>query len=828
MVLAQTRKNWPSDVLLITPDSLVPGPECLPPAWRTIQEALEWCTARAEQIPFKAISAETLTWKLAAIVQHACTGMGFRREHEFRSNELPKLFEQIVAEFHRLPDPPTPYRAQQGEPDFASQDHVRFVVGLSGAGKTAWASQASLHEPGHIAYFDGGDMPKAALAPSLARELAARLRSIHTFEVGRVFLPGSTGVQSLRALDTIINSSQINLIIVLDNVHLIEPADMVTVVKAIPNARWILLGQPWPGKVTVETRLGVRSEELGGWSIGTISQEFLDHHCSASPRLLERVRRLTGGFPLFVQDAAKLTEAYYNRNVEQFCSSLESRTNPEVTGQETILSDVYARLSATAAAATSVLVIADVPISLDEAAAVTTAGTGVSTEEARSLIRELVSWGVVQLIRDQRLILHDAFRSTAREGQQKVTAAQLRAAKERLADLIRETISPARTDRLRLFCKLLPEIDQSDTLIDLSSSLSEFFHEYGFAEEFTTILAEVVESNNLDVEDRFWAADTLVFWSLQSGNLTGIDSWLDTMESCIPHITDNATENFALVMKKMLIAAARGRPIKVQTYYSQARTTPLMSPAKLRILEYNYANCLFRISDYALAEKLLYTLIEEYYKVLGIAANDVILKKAIDIIPKLSAKCSIDDAKHLADTLDLTAQVLTAQGKPSGLCRIHACKFYAISDSISSAVRVGQDFVDESLSRNDLRSAREMFENMLLPLIRERKMLGHWVDVHSQYAVVLAYDGEVEQARTLMKSLEPMVGEDTAFRAQFVRQREIIEAVGQSKSVLPSSPNCESPDVVEAFPLSPPPRKVGRNQECPCGSGKKYKKCCGR
>ena len=24
------------------------------------------------------------------------------------------------------------------------------------------------------------------------------------------------------------------------------------------------------------------------------------------------------------------------------------------------------------------------------------------------------------------------------------------------------------------------------------------------------------------------------------------------------------------------------------------------------------------------------------------------------------------------------------------------------------------------------------------------------------------------------------------------------------------------------------PRKVGRNEPCPCGSGKKYKKCCGR
>jgi hypothetical protein len=26
----------------------------------------------------------------------------------------------------------------------------------------------------------------------------------------------------------------------------------------------------------------------------------------------------------------------------------------------------------------------------------------------------------------------------------------------------------------------------------------------------------------------------------------------------------------------------------------------------------------------------------------------------------------------------------------------------------------------------------------------------------------------------------------------------------------------------------PPPQKVGRNDPCPCGSGKKYKKCCGK
>jgi preprotein translocase subunit SecA len=28
-------------------------------------------------------------------------------------------------------------------------------------------------------------------------------------------------------------------------------------------------------------------------------------------------------------------------------------------------------------------------------------------------------------------------------------------------------------------------------------------------------------------------------------------------------------------------------------------------------------------------------------------------------------------------------------------------------------------------------------------------------------------------------------------------------------------------------PLEPPARRVGRNEPCPCGSGKKFKKCCG-
>ena len=47
-------------------------------------------------------------------------------------------------------------------------------------------------------------------------------------------------------------------------------------------------------------------------------------------------------------------------------------------------------------------------------------------------------------------------------------------------------------------------------------------------------------------------------------------------------------------------------------------------------------------------------------------------------------------------------------------------------------------------------------------------------------------------------------------------------------------PSLERVDFVEQIKNTPktrpvsPPHKVGRNDPCPCGSGKKYKKCCGR
>ena len=41
-------------------------------------------------------------------------------------------------------------------------------------------------------------------------------------------------------------------------------------------------------------------------------------------------------------------------------------------------------------------------------------------------------------------------------------------------------------------------------------------------------------------------------------------------------------------------------------------------------------------------------------------------------------------------------------------------------------------------------------------------------------------------------------------------------------------PNRPPPEAVKSDPIVRSDKKVGRNEPCPCGSGKKYKHCCGK
>ncbi len=68
-----------------------------------------------------------------------------------------------------------------------------------------------------------------------------------------------------------------------------------------------------------------------------------------------------------------------------------------------------------------------------------------------------------------------------------------------------------------------------------------------------------------------------------------------------------------------------------------------------------------------------------------------------------------------------------------------------------------------------------------------------------------------------------MPEEDKQARERFDRRREKNERIRAS---LPGEDEESLPPPVET--IRSEEKTVGRNDPCPCGSGKKYKKCCGK
>ena len=210
------------------------------------------------------------------------------------------------------------------------------------------------------------------------------------------------------------------------------------------------------------------------------------------------------------------------------------------------------------------------------------------------------------------------------------------------------------------------------------------------------------------------------------------------------------------------------------------------------------------------------SLIDEYYEVLHLTEEQVFARSAKVLADEIGSDFDVlDELKRLADTLDLRARVLNGVGLPSGLCRLHAMKFYQIAYVPMSLMKVGQEVVDEFLSMlNDPWEARRVIETLLLPVVDEYRLVEYVVPVRSQYAVILAYCGEVDPARRLMRELEAFAVSDFR-RLELQNQAELIERIAAERRFVPR------PGIEMKVP------KVGRNERCPCGSGKKYKKCHG-
>jgi hypothetical protein len=809
--------NWPTDVAFKSPSFGFGDTSFPPPAWSSLEETIEWCIRAAEQVPFGSLSAETLVWKLAGVVLFSCTGGGWK---EFKVSELPALLEQMVVQLHSFPNLPNTYRPQADEPSFLSDERIVLIEGFSGAGKTTWAAHGSLHSPGPVAYFDIGDMPTSAVAPSLARELAALVLPGNHEEIRKLMLPGASGLQSLRALDLFLKRAGIKLTATLDNVHRMSSGQLVDILKVMPSVRFVLLAQPWPDLPTIETAAQVEAKKLRGWAIKQIAEEFAANGCDVSVVQAERLRRLTGGLPLYIQNLAKIVREYYASNADAFCDELETLTHAHATGQEAILRQIQIRLSPRSNKVSGLLAISDVPLQRSDVATFLQEGLSIEQGEVFSALRELQGWGIVEVLRDGRITLHDSFRILAQGAQSDAGAEAVVRAKKCLVRILQKEHG---VPTFRLLCRLLPEIGAMEALVDIASGLGEYFHEFGMSQEFESILSEAAQSTTIPVSDRFWAVDTLVYWKLQNNQNAEAEEYLRQLEKLSSEFTSGERQLEAISLKRLLLAGRRRDLSAVKEAFREASSLSPSDSVFHRTLRYNYAVSLYLGQKYDEAAKLTMPLIQEYFEVLGLKPEDVTLKNPPEIFKKLkNTDSQQDDLKHLADSLDLHAMIMDKLGKyGQALARLHSFKFYAMANALGSAVRVGRDLVDELSERGDAIGARMFMESTVLQVFSEGQALDYFLPIHSQYAVVLAYCGEIEAARRTMKELETFVVATPEWQDEYRSRRRVVERIANGELSLPENPR----------PVLPAPAakraKIGRNEPCPCGSGQKYKKCCG-
>lgn len=311
--------EWPDDVAVVWPGQPGPAELMLPPASPDLATAVEACIVQAELIPFGSLAPETLTLKLAGLVQYVATG---HLDHRITVDQVTEFFEQLVLQLQEFPEPPANYRPQLGEPPLISSERVRLLVGVSGAGKTAWAARAAALHEGPAVYFDVGELPPSAVASSLARELAARFLS-NVLGAGGAALPTASGLELFAAISDRLAHSDISVVIVLDNVHRLPIATVRNLVEIDAELRFVLLGQqPWVGQLELEALLGIKAWTLAGWSLDAIISTFAATGCPLAAATGESMRQVTAGVPLYVESAAQVTKHSYGGDANARSSTL--------------------------------------------------------------------------------------------------------------------------------------------------------------------------------------------------------------------------------------------------------------------------------------------------------------------------------------------------------------------------------------------------------------------------------------------------------------------------------------------------------------------------
>lgn len=816
------------DIEILWPGRVCSGDlDQLPPAWVDVDEAVAWCVDRATTVPLAMLAPDSLVWKLAGRIHAAAAGEAPHADHTFLVADLPSLLDQILIQLQDFPAPPEQYRPQENEPQFDSSSRVRIVSGFSGAGKTAWASQAAALSRHNCAYFDCAETPSEALALSLVRELAAKLAGAGRDAVRKILLPGATGVESLRQLDIYLKREGLSPIVVLDNVHRVSAESLKRMIYVTSALKFVMLAQPLGTLPEIEALLEVAREPLKGWGVDDVAVAAVGWGCRGDAVTMGRLKTLTAGMPMFVKSAARIAREEYLGRIDHMCDAVDAATNLTQSAQEVILAKVFAVFSPVAQQTIAVLSLLDIGLLPVEINKLLDAALEMDEGAVAGVIRVLRAAGVVEIYGNKEIRLHDAIRVVGSQHLSGMSAEVASRARAALKDLMVKAFERDRsTARFALYTRLLLATGDVKTLVDLIGE--EMFHEMGVAIEAWHGLEALVAKDGSDPEQRYWALDGLVFSDMKFGHMDRLAPRLAAMEQLIDSGALGEDEVLSFLMKRMLHFSNQGDEEGVQRAICELDDRLPDKPVHRRVFLYNAAAALFRLERYESAMRMVEQVIDETFAVLGIGPEQVLGAKQAALWALIN-KPGLDpaDIKRLADALELKAMAAGKLQAPAPFARIHAMKFYDMAGAIDSLVRVGQDLADEFVARHDFEGAREVLERYVMPVVVDNQLLNRHLDVRAQYAVVLAYCGLYSEAEREMERLQAYeAGLTPEARITLVNQRHLIAEI--KANPVPQSRPRGHPLAIQMSKPIPPGVKIGRNQPCPCGSGKKFKKCsCG-
>jgi hypothetical protein len=808
------RADWPPDVQFITPSrDAVDG---LPSAGFDVDAMIEIATVIAETVPFGGLAPRTLVFKLAALVQHASAG---GRDHQFAAQDMPELLEQLVVQLQDFPEPPSPYHPQRDEPAIHSDRRMRLIVGFSGAGKTAWAAEAARHATEALIYFDVADLPSRAVSTNLAREIIARFLGGQAKGVGGIQLPPSGGTDALRYADSLLANQRTRAILVLDNVHRLSVTDLRQIVDGAPNQSFIMLGQPWPERALAEASLGIEAEVLGGFGPDAVAAVFARERVDVDAEAVEAVLHLTGGLPLFVINAARLSAQQFGSSVTAFCRSILARTHLQDTAQDLILEAAFTSLTQQAQDAAAILGECDVPLNTAE---ISTVLSVMGPPDVSALaLRELRRASMLVNYAQAQCGLHDALRPLAAGRRALMSTGMITDALERVQVLLIASLRKRQDiPRLTSLIRLLPRIGRTDALVDLATS--EMFYEQGNMAMMWDTLVEAASDGSYSARDRFWALDALSYWESRDGGIPD-EARVAQMAELVANHPFEARERLNLIFKQLIIAGSAGDRQRVEALYAEGRKNTATEDVR-RILRYNRAVALYRANALEKTRNALESLIDDMHKALGIKEDKLLFKNGQALTDMLRGS-DPDEIKRLADALNLWATVMVRLGLPPMMRRIQASKLYATVGAGRSATVAAQELADEMMKiMATPEGAREVFEQHVFPLIEQYKLTDLALEARGEYAVALAYCGDFDGADQQMRALGNYAG-DEEWAAKHAHALDLIDAIrtGEARIGAPlrvGARYLQNPNAVG--------RRVSPDASCPCGSKRKFKRCHGK